>query len=111
MKKYVVISMLLILVSFSVFTNPSIELKSYPFDSTDGSVISEVDTIVDSNVITETIQFIVQKWQTELLFPPTQSSQDLKGSFVSFMFINHVFLPGEIARFICVVHHQSSYLP
>lgn len=102
--------MLLLSVFFLIFKNPSFGIENQSFNFTDDSVISKVDTIVDSNLITETIQITVQKWQTELLFPPTQTPHDLKGSFVPFKFINHAFFPEKIAGFICVVHHQSNYL-
>src|SRR5690625_478588 len=100
----------LLSVFFLIFKNPSFGIENQSFNFTDDTIISKVDTIVDSNLITETIQLTVQKWQTALLFPPTHIPHDVKGSFVSYKFINDAFFPEKIACFISVVHHQSNYL-
>jgi len=111
MKKCVLTSMLLIFISFVLFIGPSEEMKKFSFHSADEPVISKADTITGSDVITESVQTIVPKWQTEFLFPSNESTHNLKGKFLPFKFINHAFFSRKIAGFICVVQHQSNYLP
>ncbi len=111
MKKCVFSIMILILFSFSIFIGPSEEMAQNSFHPTDEPAISTVDTIANSDVITESVQTIINKWQTEFLFPPTSSIYVLEGKSILFKFINHVFFPRKIAGFICVVQHQSNYLP
>lgn len=111
MKKCLLSSMLLLLISFSLFIGPSEETAQYSFNPTDEPAISTVDTIASSDVITESVQTIIPKWQTEFLFPSTDTSHFLIEQLVSIKLINHLFFSGEIAGFICVVQHQSNYLP
>lgn len=111
MKKCLLSSMLLLLISFSLFIGPSEEMAQYSFNPTDEPAISTVDTIASSDVITESVQTIIPKWQTEFLFPSSDTSHFLIEQLVSIKLINHLFFSGEIAGFICVVQHQSNYLP
>lgn len=110
MRKYVLSSLLLILVVFSVIISPLGEIAQYSFESNDESVISTVDTIADTDVITQSVQTVIQKWQTKVLFSSSNTTHDLNEKFISFKFINHVFLPKITDGFISVVHHQSNYL-
>lgn|SRR5690625_3862512 len=111
MKKCLMTCMLMILISFSVFVGPSEKMAQYSFNSTDESVISSVDTIANSNVITESIQTIIKKWQIEFLIPLIKSTHVLRGKSTPFKFIYHGFLSREVVGFICAVQHQSNYLP
>ena len=111
MKRCLLSSMLLILISFSVFIGPSEKMAQYSLNPTDEPVISMVSKITNSDVITESVHTIVQKWQIEVLFPPTTSTQTLLGKSIPFKFINHAFFSREIAGFLTVVQHQSNYLP
>src|SRR5699024_6758165 len=105
MIKCLLSSMLLLLISFSLLIGHSAEMVQYSFNSTDELVISTVDTIASSDVITESVQTIIPKWQTEFLFPSTDTSHFLIEQLVSIKLINHLFFSGKIAGFICVVQH------
>lgn len=111
MKKCVSIGMLLMLVLYLLLINPSQEIAQHSFNYTDEPVITSVDTITSSDVITESIQTILHKWQIKFLFSTTNFLSILRGSVIPFKFINDVILCGEVVGFICVVHHQSNYLP
>src|SRR5690625_6342002 len=69
MKKCVLSIMLLMLISFSLFIGPSEETAQFSFNPTDEPTITTVDTIASSDVITESVQTLIPKWQTEFLFP------------------------------------------
>lgn len=111
MKRCLLTSMLLILISFSVFTGPSEKIAHYSFNSKDEHMITTVETITSTHAITESVQTVIQKWQTPLLFPPADSIHVLKEKFIPFQPIDHAIFSGKIAGFICVVQHQSNYLP
>lgn len=110
MKKCLLSSMLLMLISFLLFIGPSEEIAHYSFNQTDEPTLSTVDTIVSSDVITKSVQTIIPKWQTEFLFSPTDTLYILKGKLIPFKFMNYLFTSKKIAGFICVVQHQSNYL-
>lgn len=111
MKKCLLSSMLLMLISFSLFIGPTEEMAHYSFNQTVEPTISTVDTIASSDVITESVHTIIPKWQTEFLFPSTDTLYILKGKLIPIKFMNHLFFSRKIAGFICVVQHQSNYLP
>lgn len=111
MKRCLLLSMLLMLIFFSLFNGPSEEMAHYSFNQTDEPTISIVDTIASSDVIIESVQTIIPKWQTEFLFPSTDNSHILTGKLIPIKFMNHLFFSRKIAGFICVVQHQSNYLP
>lgn len=110
MKKCILNIMLLMLISFSLFISPSQEIEQYSFNNADESTISTVDTIASSDVITESVQTIIPKWQTESLFPSTDAPNIIDKKLIPNKYINHPFFSGEIVGFICVVQHQSNYL-
>lgn len=110
MRKYTLIGMLFMLISVSVFIHPSGVIAQHSFDSTGETVIAENDVIADSDVITEPVHTLIQKWQTDILFPPKSVKHVLKGNFIPFKFISHASLSTEIAGFINVMYHQSNYL-
>lgn len=111
MKKCVLNSILLMLLAFALFINPSEKIAQYSFYDMDEPVISSVDTIASSDVIIESVQTVIPKWQTESLFASTNIADIIKGKLLPFKFINHLFFSKEIAGFICVVQYQSNYLP
>ncbi len=110
MKKCLLASMLLMLISFSLFIGPSEEMAHHSFKPIDEPAISSVYKIASSDVITESVQTIIPKWQTDFLFPSTDDLQILKEKLNPNIFMNHLFHPREIAGFICAVQHQSNYL-
>lgn len=110
MKKCLLANMLFVLITFTMFICPSEEMAQYSFNHTDEPAITSADKIVNSDVITETVQTIIYKYQTEFLFPASDSAHILKGKFVPSEFINHAFFPQQDAGFLCAVHHQSNYL-
>jgi len=110
MKKCVLSIMLLMLISFSLFIGPSEETAQYSFNPTDEPTITTVDTIASSDVITESVQTLIPKWQTEFLFPSNDDTHILSSKLTPIKFMNHLFFSGKIAGFICVVQHQSNYL-
>ena len=110
MKNVGLISALLMLMSFSVLVGPMNEMSHYSFHKPDETVISAVNTISDADVMTETVPTIIKKWQFNALFPSTHSLHALRGTFIPFKFIHHVFSSTDSAGFITVVQHQSNYL-
>ena len=110
MKNYVLISMLLMLISFSVFINPLEGIEDHSFSSKDEMVISAIDTITDADAITESVPTIIEKWQIESRFPSKNAAHDLRGKSIPIRFINHVICTAKVTGFISVVHHQSNYL-
>ncbi|TXL66823.1 hypothetical protein FHP05_05485 [Cerasibacillus terrae] len=111
MKKFLLSSMLLMLISFSLYIGPSEEMRQSSFDFTDEPAISTVYTMASSDVITQSVQTIIPKWQTEFLFPSTDALYILKGKPIPIKFMNHLFFSRKIAGFICVVQNQTNYLP
>mgnify|MGYP006892264373 CR=1 FL=1 len=110
-KKHVLIGMLLMLVSFSVFLSPLEELEPYSHHWTDELVFTVADTISGSDVITESVPTIIKKWHVDALFPPTHSAQDLSGAVFPFEFIDFGFCATDSTGFMNAVQHQSNYLP
>src|SRR5699024_12705482 len=110
MTKATFIVMLFIFISCSLFIHPSGVITQHSFDSTGGTVIAENDVIADSDVSTDPVHTLIQKWQTDILFPPKSVKHVLKGNFIPFKFISHASLSTEIAGFINVMYHQSNYL-
>src|SRR5699024_9098207 len=111
MKKCLLSSMLLLLISFSLFIGRSEEMAQYSFNPTDELVISTVDTIASSDIITQSVATNIPKSQTELLFQSTDTSHFFIERLVSIKLITHLCFSGKIAGFICVVQNQSNYLP
>lgn len=111
MKKSILTSMLLMLITFLVFIGPSEKIAQMSLHTAEETTISAVDTIADADVITESVQTVIQKSQPDILFPSTDYTRILTGTFLPLKRMNHAFFSNEMAGFILVVQHQSNYLP
>lgn len=96
---------------FILFTGPTQELAHYSFNESTEDSITVADTSVSSNMITESVQTVIEKVQVDFLFPFADHLANQTVHHANFTSPQHLDLTNAFFGFICVVQHQSNYLP